>query len=430
MKTVSFYIPNKKIKDVNLSTVHLCNPGIGGTEYTMFALCHYLSLFNDINLTVYTNCSLKGYNLRGNIVYVDNLQDALLDSKEKNIDIFVLHHSEHSMGRNTFSVLDGSQISVVIWIHNFLKPKYLTYYNECFQIKRLVFVGKRFMEVYKDHIAYNKSVYIYNGIYIDDTIEIPSFSERNNNVTYIGNLIYGKGFHVLAKAWKKVLKEVPDAHLHVIGSAKLYDRTSKLGKFGYAEKGYERKFMKYLTDKNGIQLPSVIFHGIMGKEKNEILKQTKVGVPNPTGVSETFGYTAVEMEMFGCLITTIRCPGYIDTVSSTGILYKSVRNLSESIITLLKRNDNNFDDTIRFVHSRFDFNIISKQWNNLFDDILSSSEYKIVCKPQNTSALDQVRMFKSRHKIFRRFPTIYGVRMMLNNLISIKFYIGLIKKLR
>ena len=89
MKTVSFYIPNKKIKDVNLSTVHLCNPGIGGTEYTMFALCHYLSLFNDINLTVYTNCSLKGYNLRGNIVYVDNLQDALLDSKEKNIDIFV-----------------------------------------------------------------------------------------------------------------------------------------------------------------------------------------------------------------------------------------------------------------------------------------------------------------------------------------------------
>lgn len=79
---------------------------------------------------------------------------------------------------------------------------------------------------------------------------------------------------MIAKAWKTVLAAVPDAKLNVIGAGNLYDRNSKLGKYGIAEESYENSFMPYLTEKfeedGEIKeriLPSVKFWGLMGVEK-------------------------------------------------------------------------------------------------------------------------------------------------------------------
>lgn len=426
---VAFYIPNDRIKDVDLSTVHMANPGIGGTEYAMFALCYYLSLSIGKEMILFTNKYLKGYKADINIVYVDSLKDALNKAKISNVDIFVLHHSEHSMYRGSFNTIEGTNISIIVWIHNFLKPKYLTYYRECPNIKKLVFVGKEFMDVYRDHLAYNISTYIYNGIYIDKKINLPKFEYREDNVIYIGNLIPGKGFHLLAKAWKKVIKEIPNAHLHVIGSGKLYDRSAKLGKYGYAERRYENKFMKYLIDNKGEQLSSVTFHGIMGIEKNEIIKQCKVGVPNPSGFSETFGYTAVEMEMLGCLITTIKCPGYIDTVTSTGILYNKSSKLSQSIIRLLKKKDNNINETLDFIYKKFDFNIIACNWILLFNEILYNVDNNAICDTKKICFCDWLRIIKSKNKHLYRFPTLYGTKNMIKQIINVRFYFRILKKI-
>lgn len=422
---IAFFVPNNKIKNIDLSTVHKANPGIGGTEYAMFALCYYLSFFKDLELTIFCNAPLIGFSGNVNEVCVDNLQDALWETKKRFIDIFVLHHSEHSMYKDAFKIVEDTKISIIVWIHNFLSPKYLTYYNECKNIKRLVFVGKKFLEIYKDHLAYNKSTYIYNGIYVDENIKLPPYSERANDVIYIGNLIPGKGFHLLAKVWKKVLKEIPDAHLHVIGSGKLYDRSTKLGKYGYADSKYERRFMKYLTDKNGEQISSVTFHGIMGVDKNEVIKKCKVGIPNPSGYSETFGYTAVEMELMGCLITTIRCPGYIDTVAPTGILYKNPNELSLAIIQLLRRKDNNFSGTYKFINNHFNFKIIADQWRLLFKDIQSG----YFPQKEVTCLLDRIRIIKSKYKFLSIFPTIYGVKSVIFQLKSLRFYWSLLKKI-
>lgn len=45
-------------------------------------------------------------------------------------------------------------------------------------------------------------------------------------VVYSGALIKQKGFHILAKAWKNILKAVPDAELYVLGGG-LYGMTYK-----------------------------------------------------------------------------------------------------------------------------------------------------------------------------------------------------------
>ena len=42
----------------------------------------------------------------------------------------------------------------------------------------------------------------------------------------MGGLRVTKGFHILAKVWKEVVKEVPDAELHVMGGSKLYDENA------------------------------------------------------------------------------------------------------------------------------------------------------------------------------------------------------------
>ncbi|MCB6981976.1 glycosyltransferase, partial [Bacteroides uniformis] len=68
------------------------------------------------------------------------------------------------------------------------------------------------------------------------------FEKRNLNVAYVGSLVPAKGFDLLASAWPAVLAKVPDAQLFVVGSGKLYNRNSVLGKWNIADEKFENKF--------------------------------------------------------------------------------------------------------------------------------------------------------------------------------------------
>lgn len=152
----------------------------------------------------------------------------------------------------------------------------------------------------------------------------------------MGAVIPSKGLHLLAKAWPEVKKAVPDAELFVIGNGNLYSRnkdTSGLGALGLAEKDYEQMFSKYITEDNKLS-EGVHLLGVLGKEKYDVLAEMKVGVPNPSGRTETFCICAVEMQMMGARIVSKRCAGYLDTVYN-GILYDNSRELAGCIISEL-----------------------------------------------------------------------------------------------
>lgn len=161
------------------------------------------------------------------------------------------------------------------------------------------------------------------------------------------------------------------------------------------------------------------FLGIMGKEKYDILKETRVGVPNPSGVSETFGYTAVEMQMMGCLCTTKRCPGYLDTVLNTGILYDNEDNLAKCIIELLKRDENDIDNSLCTIRKKFSFDIVVNDWVNLFHSVKfekgrihpkSSRNLSYRCKWLK----DTLRYCKLRVPFLNRLPLVDIVLMKLH----------------
>lgn len=368
---IAFYLPNKGLKNIDCRNLECGNPGIGGTEYIIQATAHYVQKANskDIEIVVCAN-EIGLLSSAFQSVQIENLKDLV----SKTTPDYILFKYESSVYQEASRCIANTNTKLLVWTHNFVPRRELTILAEDKNVERIICVSREQLNMYRDHKAFLKSSFVFNGMPVKylKRLEgkLPKLSERPNEVTYIGSIVDYKGFHLLAKAWRKVLQSVPDAKLNVIGSGKLYDRTAKLGKYGIAEESYENQFIKYLLDENGTILPSVKFWGVLGVEKNDVLLRTKVGVPNPSGISETFCITALEMQAMGCVVTTIDYGGFRDTVyRKTGLLYKNPEQLANSIILQLKKMDNDIDGFYQYMEEHFAFEKVAQDWITLFHSL-------------------------------------------------------------
>lgn len=374
MKKVAFYLENASISSVDCSGILQGNPGIGGTQY-MIILISYLLWLRNNGLEVKTYSTSKGlFPVGYDYSIVRNFNEAVDKACDEGFDCLIFRHDADLI---TSGALDGvdRNIKLIVWDHVFVCYWELDYYASNPQVYKIINVSREQTDLYRDHKAFEKSFYIYNCLNLEGTREMVlgnPFEKRKNVVTYVGSLVPYKGFHLLAQAWPIILRQVPDAELYVIGSGRLYDKNVKLGRFGIAESSYEEQFMHYLCKDDEI-LPSVHFMGDMGVEKNKILLQTKVGVPNPSGITETFCISAVEMQAMGAVVTTINFPGFMDTVKN-GLLYKSTANLAKSIIHLLKYGKSDYDNAMNLFQKNFSINAVVEKWesflvfNNVVED--------------------------------------------------------------
>lgn len=429
MLKVGFYINNKNISQVDCSSITDGNPAIGGTEYLFYLTAYLLGTTykNDlyVNMMVSTDCILPP-----DMPYqvVKDKKAAISLADKDNYDVLVVKYEEMDFYEGVYDN-DDVKVKIVIWAHNIIPNHILRKISKTKSITCVVNVGREQLDLYRDSKAFLKSTFIYNGVnvmpkdyYLSNSVP---FDERKNEVTYLGSLIPIKGFHLLAQAWPKIIKEVPDAHLNVIGSGKVYNENAKLGKYGIADEEYENVFMKYLTDSSGNVLSSVTFHGKMGKEKDVILGRTKVGVPNPSGASETFCLSAIEMELFQCRIVTKRYVGFLDTVPSyAGVLYDDVTNLADMVVSELKKDDNDgYSDTYQYIIANFSIDIILRQWISLFYELKSSNFVNSYKKTKNRDYNNKnIREINRRVKEFLPFgyylPTIDTYKYILKRLFS------------
>lgn len=373
---IGIYINNKDIASVDCKNLMSGNPGIGGTEYCILLLAQVYKMFypeNKVTLFVAQNSVLPKVD---NYVTVKSLEKLPLQAKTEKIDILVVSAVYNGMPlpQNFFDDINSKKIKTILWGHNFYLSDFCKKICKCEYIKANVFVGRQQYDRYVDHAVIKKSTFIYNMY--PETSEKSRENIHNHTVTYIGSLVPTKGFHVLASIWKNILNEVPDAELNVIGSGKLYGRNSKLGKYNIAEESYENQFMTGLTDANGKVLDSVHFLGVLGVEKNEVIRNTCVGVVNPTGRTETFGISALDFESMGVPVVTIAKGGFLDTVlnEKTGLLYSNISDAANDIIKLLKDKELNEkcgDEGIR-LSKEFLPEIIVKEWNQLFLTVMGN----------------------------------------------------------
>lgn len=376
MKKVAFYIDNKSVADIDLTNLVDGNPGIGGTEYLIMLVSTLLSKRNnDIEVKVWMTRKQKTPDGL-NISIVSNLSDAIIQAEHEDFECFILKHDADNIIRDVLRT--NGNLKFYVWCHVFVCYWELDYYSRNPFVQKIVYVGREMYDLYRDHPSFKKSTYIYNCVnFLDcksEAIDSPFF-DRDKIVTYVGSLVPYKGFHKLAEIWPVIVKAVPEAQLCVIGSGNLYNSASELGKYGFAEKAYEEYFMKYFTDENGDIFPNVHFLGKLGVEKKDVLLKTKVGVPNPTGISETFCLSAVEMQACGARIATLVSPGYLDTIKN-GVLCKNPNDLANTIIYLLNSSSSSYMDAMNYFEKEFSVDVVLAKWELLIRGELLNNKTK------------------------------------------------------
>lgn len=369
MRKVGFHLYNIGISDVDFRRPLDGNPGVGGSEYLIVLTAWQLSVRNnDIHVKLFAE--QKGLFPDGLPVHVvdGDIDQTIKVASQEGYDILVVDHKRLKWDQNPFHAVSG-KLRIICWCHNFVGWHIAKIMQRSSVVERVIAVGREQMDLFRDDVLFHKLDYIYNSVHVqDEFIEKSKFvpyNKRPHSVAYLGSLVKQKSFHILASIWPSVLKEVPDAELYVIGSGNVYSKDSKLGKFGIAAEKYEEEFMQYLTDKNGNILSSVHFLGSLGKEKFDVLKTIRIGCPNPTGLSETFCLSAVEMQMMGCCVAAMEAPGYYDTFYN-GVLSHSVEELTKDIVRLLKGSQiKDFDDTVSFLRKNFSVEAVMSDWERL-----------------------------------------------------------------
>lgn len=348
------------------------NPGIGGTEYEFVMLSIYIgkniNKYSEISFTVFQTgrYTLPDYITTKNV----SLNEMPNMASQNNVDVLII---DSRWPLNIIKEFNKTSLKLIVWCHcvgSLYRHLLFTRWNA---IKRVVFVSYGHYLNYIDNPIIDKSSFVFNAVSVNDNInrrreEVP-FNKRPHDVVFMGALDESKGFHVLAKAWPEILHLVPDARLHVIGSANLYGGRFKMGALGIAAEKYEKRFRKYLSSENGSLHPSVILHGQLGKEKYDIISSCRVGVPNPDGATETFCICAVEMQLCGCRVVTKWSSGYLDTVPSPNIMVNSTKNLARAIAKSLL--DDNFDCTSNLgnIQNLFSIDVVGKKWMEIIHSV-------------------------------------------------------------
>lgn len=371
---IGIYFDDKAYFDKDFRNPEMGNPGIGGTPFCflMLAKYYYQNYPND-RLVFYheADASQNQYPNEFNLKKVDPENIAGI-CKDDGIDLLVLTISRFS---TTAKLLEDYNIRCIVWIHNFLRFDELLLLRNNKSAARVVFVGKEQYDRYIDDPIIIKSVCIFN-MFNANCEDYYRFENTRNIVTYTGAIIPAKGFHYLAKCWKKIVESCPTAELYVMGSGALYNNSIKLGSYGIAEESYEKQFIKYLLDENGNIMPSVHFMGVVGPEKTDLFHKTRVGVVNPTARTEICPISVLEMAACGIPVVSRKKNGMPDVIENkvTGILTKKgSKDFCDAVITLLNNNELNEKlggEAKDFINKKFFPDTIIKQWRSLFVDTL------------------------------------------------------------
>lgn len=397
---------------VDFSEVCKGNPGVGGTEFEIALLGDLLSKKTDFETYIFHYNSTNTFDKTVKTVLIS--PDKLWDNLERE-DILIFRSGRDS---HWYNMLEKYGVKGICWAHNYLEYGEIKNARRCSMLKRIVCVGRQEYEHYIDDNIINKMTYIYNIIPVTER-QKPYERINYKEVTYTGSLVKLKGFHILARYWKDIVRAVPEARLNVIGSGKLYRRDSEFGPYGIADEEYERLFMPYLTDEKGNILDSVKFHGILGEEKNDVYKRTAVGIENPSADTETFGLSGVEMSLMGIPVVTSAQNGFLDTVPDniSGRLFEKEGCFPDYIIELLndfEKNKSLGKSGREYVLSNFTAEQILPRWCSCLSDIAENRKVKnveSVSYPNKDAKRLRMLLYRSHNIPFLVWiPSIHAIK--------------------
>ena len=420
---VAFYLKNGALPNLDASKPEEGNPGIGGRQYMNIMIAHSLSVNEGCSsqVVVYSELPVKlPPKVRSEAV--GDILSALRRASEERVDYFITDVSiSYHFVDNLLSLAERCQVKLIIRLGLIPSAKILARLSSSKAVLAVICVENQVLELILDHPVAAKSLVIPNGIpWRPFDFSPVRFADRGPTVSYMGSLVPQKGFGRLARAWPIVLRAVPSAKLQVIGSGQLYGESREMGKWGVASEKFENSCIRpFLSDEKGDPHDSVTFLGVLGAEKIEVLKTSKVGIANPVGETETFCISAVEFQAAGTPVVAGAKYGLFDTVldGETGYLVNNQEELAEKIIFLLE-NDLEAEKlgvaARFFVRNKYSFDRVVAQWESLLQNL--SEGFLIVSpipesKPKTLGAkIVRVNMhFRKIPGVGNWWPTFLGV---------------------
>lgn len=361
---ITIYLGDHLGDIVNATTIEKGNPGIGGTQYCMLLLAHYLKKYGDYEVSVIGH---REYILEPGIELITDCDRTCVVQRSEEIgtDILIV---KNFVDKQFEKAIKNSVLKVIVWSHNYIYSDFCRFISTASQVKANIFVGKQQYDSYIDDDVIEKSLTIYNMY--PDYFKLKEKQKKRKIVVFMGSISEGKGFYEMARIWHGVVRDVPDAELIVLGNGCLYG-TQKLGPLGIAEEHYENKLRPLICDKEGKILPSIHFKGLVGEEKNAIFQEACIGVINPSKNRETFGMGILEMASVGLPVVTIGKTGYFDTIKNneTGILCGNLCELQRSIVASLQSMNEMKDmgSNAKVFIRKFSPEVIIESWVSLLE---------------------------------------------------------------
>lgn len=429
MLKIGFFLDNTHCPSADFSRPWEGNPGTGAAEYLHVAIPHFISTYSQDNI----DCIIFAPHIDQLPKSVSAQQSATIIeaahmAKSAGVDYFVFR-PRMSEEKGILDVLEKLRLPSIGRAALTPHPQHLRRMAACHAFKALVCVGKEQYDFLVDTPMRDKRVYIDNGIHVKSCEDAEEVQKDLNLVTYMGALVQQKGFHLLAQAWPKVIARHPTAQLSVIGSVKMYNENAILGPLGVAEDAYERQYLlPHLTDKQGKLLPSVTFHGKLGKEKYSILRRSLIGVANPSGQTETCCVSAVEMSACRTAVVSGAFYALLDTVvdGSTGLLGRTTDDLADNICKLLENPDLAIEMGQRGYErslKKYDFSIVSQRWVELFQHLNQGEIPKPSERLKNLAS--NFKFLRFGNSIFQKtvgtllfWPSVYEFEVLLRKLIK------------
>ena len=199
---IAFYLDMPNLERLDFFDYLKGNPGMGGAEYEFLLVAQMLyqrGKFDDCILL--TRSQLPGYI---HSFYVESFENACLYCEQHHVDVFIINQGQYEKIPPAYK----DRLSLVLWAHNIVESGRLKNMCRDKSVKRVVFCGREFMELYYDNLVMRKSSCINNIIPIQEKqwYRDKIVDGDNHNVVFMGAIIPAKGFHLLAKAWPEVVR--------------------------------------------------------------------------------------------------------------------------------------------------------------------------------------------------------------------------------
>lgn len=288
VRRISFFIYADGLQNKSF-TLDGVNPGVGGTAFVTIQLAlMYAKMYTDTTINIYTDKTFILCNKNINIVITD-IQHAI-DIIYKSDKHLVIVNDQDVKNEKIFKKIN-KYIACIM---------HFPYYRNATINKANFFA---YVSVSKSAYNTNRIFYLNRNHKYIQNIFFPDISKQSTckkplTLTYLGALTPQKAFHILAENWLNIKKKFPSVTLNVIGSARIHDHNKNISNIIPTTYDYEEYILRHIP-REDIESNRVKFHGLMGAEKEEILLNTKIGIVNPSAITEAFPASPLEFMKYG-----------------------------------------------------------------------------------------------------------------------------------